>query len=129
MAPPTGIPPLAVEIVSPTSQMFNALTNDAGFRIRFTGLFLAMCSQVLGTPVGTGSPIVTAGQQAYARLVIANPFQYATTLILFFVHRPNLANTNIWIDLSTGTTDLYCDVTDAAILSQLANDWALISGA
>ncbi len=126
---PAGIPTTAVEVVTPTSQMFNALANDSGFRVRFTGLLLAMCSQVLNTTVGQGSPVVTAGQQTYARTIIASPQQFASTLILYFIHRVNISGTNIWVDISAGTADLYCDATDAAILSQLANDWAQISGA
>lgn len=125
---PAGIPTTAVEVVTPTSQMFNALANDTGFRVRFTGLLIAMAAQVLNTTVGQGSPVVTAGQQAYARTLIANPQTYAATLILYFIHRTNISSTNIWVDLSAGQPLLYCDATDAAVLSQLANDWAQISG-
>ncbi len=126
---PAGIPVTAVEVLSPTSQMFNAWVNDSGGRIRFTGLLLAMAGQVLNTTVGQGSPVVTAGQQAYARQVLANPQQYASTLFLYFIHRTNISSTNLWVDLSGGVPLIYCDATDAAILSQLANDWAQISGA
>jgi hypothetical protein len=126
---PSGIPTTAVEITGPSKPMFIALANDLGFRARFLGLLEAIVAQVLNTTVGQGTPVVTAGQQTYARSVLAAPQQYLATIILYEVQRTNIASTNIWVDLSSGTPALYCDVTDAAILSQLANDWAQISGA
>jgi hypothetical protein len=127
MTPPAGIPPTAVEIPSPTPQMLNALADSAGFQSRFRGLLATMTAQILNTAVGSGSPPVTAGQQTYARGLVSNP-GYATVLLAYFVHRPNLASANIWVDLSGGVCDLYSDATDAAILSQLATDWPSVSG-
>jgi hypothetical protein len=126
---PAGIPATAVEVLTPTSQMLSALVNDAGFRLRFTGQLETIAAQYLNTAIGSGVPVVTAGHQAYARLVVANPDQYANTLIKYFIHRTNLSGANIWVDLSTGTPNLYLDATDAAIAAQLNTDWPSISGA
>lgn len=126
---PAGIPTTAVEVLAPTSQMLSALVGDSGFRLRFLGLLETIAAQYLNTAVGTGTPVVTAGHQAYARLVVANPDQYANTLIKYFLHRTNLSGANIWIDISQGIPQLYLDATDAAITSQLNTDWPSISGA
>jgi hypothetical protein len=125
---PAGIPATAVEITSPTALMLNALAADPSFRNRFTGLLEAITAQILNTTVGTGSPVVTAGNQNYARLVLANPQQYAGTLILYFVHRGNISGANIWVDISQGFPALFTDATDAAMLAQLATDWTSIAG-
>ncbi len=125
---PAGIPTSAVEVVTPTSQMFNALATDFGFRTRFMGLYLSMCAQILNTTIGQGSPPVTAGNQTYARAVINNPLNYTATAILYFIHRTNISGANIWVDLSAGVVNLYCDATDAAILSQFATDWTSVAG-
>jgi len=123
------IPTTAVEITAPDAQMFSALANDAGFRVRFTGLLEGIAAQYLNTAIGSGTPVVTAGHQAYARQVIANPGLFAGTLIQYFVHRTNIASAHIWVDISSGSPALYSDATDAAISSQLNSDWPSISGA
>jgi hypothetical protein len=126
---PAGIPSTAVEITSPTALMLTALANDSSFRNRFMGLLEGMTAQILNTAIGSGTPPVTAGQQAYARLITANPQQYANTLILYFVHRSNLTGANIWVDISQGYPALFTDATDAAINAQIITDWPSISGA
>ncbi len=106
-----------------------ALANDSQFRARFLGLLVEMAAQVLDTAIGSGTPPVTAGQQAYARLVIANPQQYASTLITYFVFRANILSSNVTVSITAGTPIVTTDATDAAISSQLATDWPKISGA
>ena len=106
-----------------------ALANDAQFRARFLGLLVQMAAQILDTAIGTGTPPVTGGQQTYARLIVANPQQYAATLVNYFVTRGNILGSNVTVAITEGQPVVSTDATDAAILSQIATDWPKISGA
>lgn len=105
-----------------------ALVNDSRFRARFNALLLQMCAQILNTPLGTGNPVVTAGQQTYARNIMAGT-QQTQGLILYFAFRTNIFGSNVTCDIAEGFPVVSTDASDAAILSQLANDWPTISGA
>lgn len=106
-----------------------ALANDPQFRLRFLGLLTQMAAQILNTTIGQGSPPVTAGQQTYARSIVAAPQQFASTLIQYFVYRPNIFQSTVSVSIAEGSAIVSTDATDAAILSQLASDWPSISGA
>jgi hypothetical protein len=129
MPAPAPIPATAVEITSPSAIMFTALAGDPFFLRRVTGILELMAAQIVNTTIGQGTPPVTAGQQAYARLIIASPAQYANTWTQYLVHRSNIIGANIWVDLSTGQPCLFSDATDAAIESQIISDWPSVSGA
>ncbi len=112
-----------------TAQTQIALANGSQFRARFLGLLVQAALQTLTTPVGQGNPPVTGGQQTYARLVLANPQQYAATLILTFVFRTNLFQSTVTVDIVEGVPIVRTDASDLAILGQIVTDWPLISGA
>lgn len=98
-----------------------ALARDSNFQVRV----LSLAIQYATATVYTEDPATPSHsiRLAYARSVVAGGGGNIPNII---ANRPNLVASNITYDFSTGHTKT--DAIDAAISSQIATDWNMLSG-
>jgi len=103
-----------------------ALANDPVFRVRFKASLARIAFQIMNE-VGTTQN--HTARRDFAAKVIANPDQYVTNLIGFFVHRTNPMGftTTAGFD-GRGGVIVQSAMADADIDSQLNTDWNNLSG-
>src|SRR5437773_6735426 len=106
-----------------TASQLAALSNDSQFRARIKSLLVQQASIVYAESVGTANH---ATRVTYAKQVLANPVPQAGVVTEVVVNRTNLIAGNTTYNFNTGHVET--DVTDAAIASQLATDWDMLSG-
>ncbi len=103
-----------------------ALANDPRFRQRVKNALAIIAWQVLNEdPVTTGH----VARAAYARTVINSLDAAAAGAAGWLVTRTNINGANTTVALVQGVPIVSTDATDAAINSQIATDWQLLSGA
>jgi hypothetical protein len=112
---------MALDVMTQT-----ALSNDVRFRLRVKNALHIVSQQVLNESTGTTGH---AQRAVYARNALQSLDAIAGQISQWIVGRPNVIATNVTVDLTTGTPVVVCDVTDAAIQSQLATDWSNIANA
>lgn len=103
----------------------NALSNDARFRFRVKNALANVAWQVLNEGTGVADHAV---RYTYARNVIQSLDAIAGQIAQFIVGRTNIITANATVDLSTGAPVVLCDVTDAALQSQISTDWSKLAG-
>ena len=106
-----------------TTDQLIALGNDSHFRQRVRVLALQQAGVVFAESGATPNHAV---RKTLAINLISNPNQ-AEVLAAVIATRTNLAASTVTYNFADG--QVVTDVTDAAILSQLATDWDFLSGA
>lgn len=103
-----------------------ALAADPTFRQRLKASLARIAFQIL---TEAGSTTNHAVRKAYALQVVANPDQATANLVGIFVFRTNpFASTTSVSFNGVGGTQVTSTVSDAAMDSQLATDWDVLSG-
>lgn len=104
-----------------TTSQLNALANDGVFQARVRNLVLQEAAVVYAE---VGNPN-HAARVAYAIKLIQSP-SLAAQLAQVMVTRTNLVASTVTYDFDRGV--ILTDASDAAILSQIASDWNMLSG-
>src|SRR5262245_692285 len=105
-----------------TADQLAALGNDAQFRLRIQSLLVQQAAVVYAEGAVTNH----ATRVAFAKRVFDNPGAMAQTVAAVIVNRTNLVAGTTSYNFATGRVET--TVTDAAIQSQLATDWDMLSG-
>jgi hypothetical protein len=105
-----------------TTSQLNALSADALFQSRVRNLLLQEAAVIYAENPATAGH---AARVAFAIKLIQTP-SLASQLAQVIVTRTNLVASTVTYDFDKGA--VLTDATDAAILSQIATDWNLISG-
>lgn len=106
-----------------TADQLAALGNDVQFRLRIQSLLVQQAGVVYAESGGTPNHAIRV---AYAKEVLKNAGGVAQNVAAVIVNRTNLvAGTTTW-NFATGHPET--NVADAAIQSQLATDWDMLSG-
>lgn len=106
-----------------TAAQLIALSLDNNFRLRVRNIALQEAAVVFAESGTTPNHGV---RKAFAQTLLGTPTK-ADTLADYIVSRTNLVAANTSYDFANRA--VVSDVTDAAILSQLATDWDMLSGA
>ena len=106
-----------------TAIQLAALANDSQFRLRIQSLLVQQAGTIYAESAGTPNHALRV---AYAKSVFANPAGQANVVATVISNRTNLIGGNTTYDFNAG--HVVTDVTDAAISSQLATDWDMLSG-
>jgi len=106
-----------------TADQLTALGNDSNFRFRLQSLLVQQAAVVYAEDPATTNHVIRAG---YAKNILANPAAQAQVVAMVIVNRTNLVAGNTTYDFAT--SHVHTDVTDAAISSQLASVWNMLSG-
>lgn len=106
-----------------TADQLAALGNDPQFRLRIQSLLVQQAGVVYAESSGTTNHPFRV---AYAKQVLASPGTYAPNVAQVIVNRTNLVAGATTYNFATGHVET--NVTDAAMSSQLATDWDMLSG-
>jgi len=106
-----------------TADQLAALGNDLQFRLRIQSLLVQQAGVIYAESGGTPNHAVRV---AFAKQVLNNPGGIAQNVAAVIVNRTNLVAGNTTYNFASG--HVVTDVTDAAIQSQLATDWDMLSG-
>jgi hypothetical protein len=106
-----------------TADQLAALGNDPQFRLRIQSLLVQQAGVVYAESGGTPNH---ATRVAYVKRVLSDPFAAAQIVAAVIVNRTNLVAGTTTYNFATGRVET--SVTDAAISSQLATDWDMLSG-
>lgn len=78
------------------------------------------------TGAGTTGTFTIPARKDFAKFVMSNTAGVQSDLVMTVANRTNVAAANTTFDFPTGR--IVSDVTDAAILAQLASDWSMMAG-
>lgn len=106
-----------------TADQLAALGNDVQFIRRVQSLLIQQAGVVYAESGGTPNHAIRV---AYAKEVLKNPGSIAQNVAAVIVNRTNLVGGNTTFNFATNHPET--SVTDAAIQSQLATDWDMLSG-
>lgn len=106
-----------------TADQLAKLGNDDQFRLRIQSLLVQQAGTVYAESSGTTNH---ATRVAFAKLVLSNPGALAQNVAAVIVNRTNLVAGSTTFNFKSGHVET--DASDAAISSQLATDWDMLSG-
>lgn len=106
-----------------TADQLTALGNDLQFRARIQSLLVQQAGVAYAEAGGTPNHALRV---MYAKHVFANPSGVAQSVAAVIVNRTNLVAGTTSYNFASGRVET--NVTDAAISSQLASDWDMLSG-